>query len=91
MGGGDWRTGIAAAQQSANVFLEISGALDRAKLPAAIEAVGSHRLLFGSSLPTLDPAAMLGLLEDSNLRPNDTKRILYENADKLFGLADLEA
>jgi predicted TIM-barrel fold metal-dependent hydrolase len=91
MGGADWRTGIAAAHQSANIFLEISGALDRAKLPAAIEGVGAHRLLFGSSLPHLDPAAMMGLIEDCNLRPNDTRRILYDNADKLFNLAEIEA
>jgi uncharacterized protein len=89
MGGADWRTGIAAAHQSTNIYLEISGPLDRAKLPAAIEGVGGHRLLFGSSMPHLDPAAMLGLIEDCNLKPNETRRILFDNADRLFNLGDL--
>ncbi len=88
MGGSEWRTALAAAHQSANIYLEISGALDRTKLPAAIESVGSHRLLFGSSLPNLDPAAMFGLLDDSDVRPNDRRRILFDNADKLFQLGD---
>ncbi len=91
MGGADWRTGIAAAQQATNIFLETSGALDRAKLPAAIETVGSHRILFGSGMPNLDPVAMLGLLEDSNVSKADQRRILNDNAVKLFNLNDLEA
>src|SRR5207253_437212 len=33
MGGGDWRTAIAAAHQSVNIFLETSGELDRSKIP----------------------------------------------------------
>src|SRR5207253_10437773 len=57
MGGGDWRTGIAAAQQSVNIFLETSGAMDLTKIPAAVEAIGSHRILFGSGMPHIDPAA----------------------------------
>lgn len=91
MGGANWQTAIAAGQQTANIFLETSGVLDRAKVPAAIEAIGSHRILFGSGLPDLDPAAALGMLEDADLRPNDKRRILLDNADKLFGLSTLGA
>lgn len=90
MGGADWRTGIAAAHQSVNIHLEMSGALDRAKLPAAIEMIGSHRILFGSGLPRLDPVAALGLIEDSGISPSDQRRILSENAVKMFGLDDTE-
>jgi uncharacterized protein len=90
MGGADWRTGIAAAHQSVNIHLEMSGALDRAKLPAAIEAVGSHRILFGSGMPGLDPVASLGLIEDSGISPLDQRRILSDNADKIFGLGEWE-
>jgi predicted TIM-barrel fold metal-dependent hydrolase len=89
MGGSDWRTAIAAAQQAANISLEMSGSLDRAKVPAAIEALGSHRLLFGSGLPALDPVAALGLLDDGDVRPNDRRRILVDNAEKVFGLPAL--
>lgn len=91
MGGSDWRTGIAAAQQSVNIFLETSDVLDRAKLPAACEVIGSHRVLFGSGSPKTDAAATLGLVADSDLSPVDQRRILHENAAKLFNLADIEA
>jgi predicted TIM-barrel fold metal-dependent hydrolase len=90
MGGEDWRTGIAAAHQSVNIFLETSGTLDRAKVPAAIEVIGSHRILFGSGAPQLDPAAALGLMEDSDLLPGDLRRILHENAARLFNLDAIE-
>lgn len=91
MGGADWRNAIAAAHQSVNIFLETSGALDRAKIPAAVEAIGSHRILYGSSLPNLDPAAALGLLSDARLSGTDMRRILYENASRLFNLDQVEA
>ena len=86
MGGADWRTGIAAAHQSVNIHLEVSGALDRAKIPAAIEAIGSHRILFGSGMPRLDPVASLGLIEDSGISASDQRRILADNAVKMFNL-----
>lgn len=86
MGGADWRAGIAAAQQSVNIYLETSGAMDRTRIPAALDAIGAHRLLFGSGMPATDPAAALGLLADSDLSEADMRRVLYENANRLFGL-----
>ncbi len=86
MGGQDWDAAVAAAHQNSNIYLDISGALDVRKIPAAIEAIGAHRLIFGSGLPVCDPMAFMGLLDDSNVRPNDRRRILYDNAVKLFGL-----
>jgi len=90
LGGADWRTAIAAAHQSVNIFLETSGPLDRGKIPAAVEVLGSHRILFGSGAPHLDPAAALGLIEDSDLSANDRRRILFETAAKLFNLQEIE-
>jgi predicted TIM-barrel fold metal-dependent hydrolase len=90
MGGADWRTAIAAAQQATNVLLETSGTLDRSKIPAAVEAVGSHRILFGSGMPALDPVAGLGLLHDSEVSRTDQRRILHDNAAKLFNLHEIE-
>lgn len=90
MGGHDWRTAIAAAHQSVNIYLEVSGSLDRAKIPAAIEGIGSHRILFGSGMPILDPTAILGLIDDSGLSSIDQKRILHDNAAKLFQLDAIE-
>ena len=91
MGGADWRTAIAAAHSSANIFLETSGALDRAKIPAAIRDVGPHRLLFGSRLPHLDPAAAMGMIKDATSSETERRRIFYDNAYRLFNMAELDA
>ena len=84
MGGADWRTAIAAAHASTNVLLEIIRSLDRAKLPAAVETLGAHRILFGSSTPRVDAAAAAGLIEDSDLSADSRRRILQDNAQRLF-------
>ncbi len=86
MGGADWRTAIAAAHQSVNIFLETSGAMDRSKIPAAVELLGAHRILFGSGSPHRDPVAAVGLLEDSEVSEGDARRILHDNAYRLFNL-----
>lgn len=86
MGGEDWKAAISAAHSATNIYLETSGLLDRAKLPAAVEAIGAHRILFGSGMPRMDPAAALGLIEDSNLGTEAKRRILGVNARKLLGL-----
>lgn len=91
MGGENWRDAIEAAHLTSNIFLETSGALDLVRIPSAIESIGPHRILFGSGLPALDPAAALGLLEDSNISASNRRRILYENAAKLFRLDDLNS
>lgn len=90
MGGEHWQNGIIAAQQATNIFLETSGALDRAKIAAAVTAVGPHRVLFGSGLPALDPAAALGLVKDSGISNTEQRRLLFDNADRLLGIADNE-
>jgi predicted TIM-barrel fold metal-dependent hydrolase len=90
MGGVEWRTGIAAAQQATNIFLETSGPLDRAKIPAAAEAIGAHRILYGSGCPYLDPAAAIGLIEESELSDHSRQNILFDNAARLFNLDEIE-
>ncbi len=88
MGGQDWQNAIAAAHQATNIFLETSGVLDMAKLPAAIEVIGAHRILFGSGAPYQDPVATLGLLAEAGVAANNMQRILFDNATKLFALAE---
>lgn len=90
MGGHDWRAAIAAAHATTNMVLETSGALDRAKIPAAVETIGAHRILFGSASPRTDPAAALGLLQDIDLSHESKNRILFSNAQRLFGLESAE-
>ncbi|MCX6379202.1 MAG: amidohydrolase family protein [Armatimonadetes bacterium] len=88
MGGQDWQNAIAAAHQATNILLETSGVLDMAKLPAAIEAIGAHRILFGSGAPYHDPVATLGLLAEAGVTANNLQRILFSNATKLFALSE---
>lgn len=90
MGGHEWHTAVTAAHESVNIFLETSGVLDRVKIPAAIQTIGPHRILFGSGCPNLDPAAAFGLILDSDLSAADQRRILHENAARLFNLDELE-
>jgi predicted TIM-barrel fold metal-dependent hydrolase len=86
MGGADWRAAIAAAHACTNVLLETSGVMDRAKIPAALEVLGAHRILFGSDAPHTDAGAAAGLIEDSDLSEEARSRILGENARRLFDL-----
>jgi uncharacterized protein len=90
MGGHDWRSAIAAAHSMTNILLDTSGALDRAKIPAAVESIGAHRILFGSGSPHTDAAAALGLLQDIELSQEAKNRILYGNAQRIFGLEPAE-
>jgi predicted TIM-barrel fold metal-dependent hydrolase len=85
MGGHDWRTACAAAHSTTNIYLETSGPLDRAKIPAAFEAVGAHRIVFGSGTPHVDAAAAMGLIEDSPLSTDVRRRICFDNSQRLLG------
>lgn len=90
MGGHDWRMAIAAAHASTNIYLETSGPLDRAKIPAAFATIGAHRILFGSGSPHVDPGAAMGLLDDTTLSPDVCRRIYADNARRLFALDESE-
>jgi uncharacterized protein len=91
MGGTHWPAAISAAHACTNILLETSGPLDRAKLPAAVETLGSHRVLFGSGAPHVDAAAATALVADSPLGDEARGRILWHNARRVFGLDDQEA
>ncbi|MCS6775898.1 MAG: amidohydrolase [Chthonomonadaceae bacterium] len=86
MGGNEWNAAVRAAHESVNIYLETSGAMDRMKLTAAIETIGPQRILFGSGCPDPDPAAAFGLILDAEISPADQRRILYDNAMRLFNL-----
>jgi len=86
MGGHDWRQAIHAAHSATNIMLETSGALDRAKLPAAVETLGAHRIVFGSGSPATGLAAALGMVEDAAVSDDARRRILWDNAVRLFDL-----
>lgn len=86
MGGPDWRQAIEAAHSATNIVLETSGLLDRTKVAAAVERLGAHRLVFGSGTPGTSAAASLGMLEDAAISDEARRRILWDNAVRLFEL-----
>ncbi len=86
MGGQDWQTAIRAAHSATNIVLETSGALDRSKLLQAVETLGAHRIVFGSGFPGTCLPAALGMLQDAALSDEARRRILWDNAIRLFDL-----
>ena len=92
MGGNDWHAAVQAAKLHANIFLDISGALDADKLSHTVAAISARKLLFGSSLPNADPSLYVGMLnETAALSQSDRRRIAFQNALTLFNIeAELE-
>lgn len=88
MGGKDWQNAVAVAHQTTNVMLEVSGELDNAKIIHAVNVLGAHRVLFGSGAPHQDPIATMGLLAEAGLSSANLQRVLFENANKLFGITE---
>jgi hypothetical protein len=87
MGGDDWREAVDLAVRPLNLYLDISGALVPEKIEYAISSLnGVRKLVFGSGAPRTDPAALLGLLDDLSLNPDDRARLLHLNATRLFAL-----
>ena len=86
MGGDEWRESLSMVSRSPNLNMDISGALIPEKIGYAIEMMhGSRKILFASGAPYTDPAAVIGMMDEAGLSNDDRTRILYRNADKLFG------
>jgi predicted TIM-barrel fold metal-dependent hydrolase len=91
MGGDEWREAIVLAARPLNLLLDISGALNHEKLDFALQTFGGVRkLLFASGAPDTDPAAVLSMLFESSVPEEDRARILYGNAQRLFGMGEEE-
>jgi len=87
MGGSAWRTATAAAEKTLNLVLEVSGSLNPDKISLAVEAVGAHRMVYGSNLPFADPAVTIGLVQDAEICDADKQMIFERSAKRLFGWA----
>jgi len=85
MAGENWPMAISLAAKSTNIYLEIGGIVaDSDKLSEAVSILGPHRLLFGSGMPFVNPAYILGSVGDSNIENMDKEKILFRNAKKIF-------
>ena len=85
MGGDDWRMATILAERTLNLVLEISGSFSPDKIPFAVEHIGSHRIVYGSSLPYVDPSASIALVQDADISDLDKRNILENSARKVFG------
>lgn len=85
MGGDEWRMATILAEKTLNLVLEISGSFSPDKIKFAVEHIGSHRLVYGSGLPYVDPASVIGLVQDAEIADADKKSIFEGTARRLFG------
>lgn len=85
MGGDAWRTAIDVAAKTLNIVLEISGSLNPDKISTAVEAIGAHRMVYGSNLPFADPSVTIGLVGDADISDADKKMIFEGSARRLLG------
>lgn len=84
-GGGDWQHTLHVVRDVPNVYLDLSGSgTDRGMLDAALEAVGPHRLLWGSDVTMETGLAKLRALEVIGLAPHELALVRWENAARIF-------
>ena len=78
---------IAMAWKHANVFIGIDAYAPR-HLPATLKhymnSYGSHKVLFGTDWPVIDPERAVREMIDHQFRPEAFGRIMRENAQALF-------
>jgi predicted TIM-barrel fold metal-dependent hydrolase len=84
MGGDDWRMAAVLADRTLNLVLEVSGSFSPDKIKFAVERIGSHRLIYGSGLPYVDPSAIIGLVQDADISDADRRNIFENTARRLF-------
>lgn len=85
MGGEDWRMATILAERTLNLVLEVSGSLSPDKIQFAAERIGSHRMVYGSGLPYVDPSTVIRLVQDAEISGSDKRNIFEGSARRLFG------
>jgi predicted TIM-barrel fold metal-dependent hydrolase len=90
-GGGDWQHSLAAVRDVANIYIDLSGSgVDGGMLDAALDAVGSERLLWGCDVTIDTGLAKLRYLEHV-LAADDVERVRWRNAARIFPPAAFDA
>lgn len=83
---GGRESGKKAALANPGIFLEICSSH---RNPGAIEdlvrTVGADRVIFGSDMPLLDPRIHVGRIMLSDVSPDDKRKMLGANAQRLLG------
>jgi len=69
-----------------NVYAELPSSLvDIREARRLAAAIPPQRLLFGTDVPLLEPAFVIGTYEDLQLEPQTLKRVYWDNAVALYG------
>ena len=71
-----------------NIYPDTSGSQGFSEIVEyAVEHLGAERILFGSDIPGRDFSVQLGRIYGANITDKQKRMILYQNAEKLFGLS----
>lgn len=84
-GGGDWAHTLPAVRDTPNVYPDLSGSgVDRGMLDAALDALGTQRLMWACDLTIETGLAKLRALDVIGLSPYDMDLIRWRTAARLF-------
>ncbi len=84
-GGGDYQHTFEVARDAPHLLLELSGSgTDRGMLDRALEAVGAHRLIWGSDVTMETGLAKLHALDVIGLPPDELAAVRWGNAVRVF-------
>ena len=84
-GGGDYAHTFAAAADTPNVLLDLSGSgVDRGMIDQALEAVGPQRLLWGADITLETGLAKLRALEVLGMPAAELEMVRWRNAVRIF-------
>jgi len=82
-----WQEAVQLAAGRTNVVFLCGGAhAERDAVKHASEAIGPHRVIFGSGAPLAHPVYALGMVRDADLSAGLKDRILQGAACRLFGI-----
>ena len=83
-GGGDWLHSLAVIRDVTNVYVDLSGSgVDGGMLEACVDAVGVHRLLWGSDITMCTGWAKLRYLHRL-LAHDELEHVRWKNAARIF-------
>lgn len=87
MGGTEWMSAIRVAQKLDNLYLDTCASYaDRDKVAAAVKTLGANRVLFGSGMTENNPFMQKGVVLDADISDWEKQMVLYENAQRVFGI-----
>jgi predicted TIM-barrel fold metal-dependent hydrolase len=83
--GGKWIQGVNAIKRHSNIWTDFSGTrASMGSVEYAVQELGAERVLFGSDTFFRNPAVMLAKVAAAELAEADQRRIVWDNATRLF-------